>query len=115
MRFKDIKLAELYIDRDGYGDYLAYCDDLHDWLNDKRKSYGYTDLVTLECDNDVYYDFYLMFDAEKHKIELQGKCNYGEMDDEVWYKVDLTREEEEMLIWKLINKLTIEITKRDDN
>lgn len=53
-------------------------DELINLTNEIRKKQGNTDLVGIEYDNEVYYNFYLMFDTEKKSISIQAVCNYGE-------------------------------------
>lgn len=88
---------------------LVTTDELVDITNEIRKKYGYTDLVGIEYENEVYYNFYLMFDAEKKTISIQAVCNYGEKDDEVYYELPMTEEERKNVIWKLVNMLATEI------
>ena len=57
---------------------LVVTDELIDITNEIRKKHGYTDLVGIEYENEVYYNFYLMFDTEKKTIGIQAICNYGE-------------------------------------
>ena len=88
---------------------LIATDELIDLTNKIRKEQGNTDLVGIEYDNEVYYNFYLMFDTEKKSISIRAVCNYGEKDDEVYYELPMTDEEKENLKWILINMLAAEI------
>lgn len=88
---------------------LVATDELIYLTNEIRKEQGCTDLVGIEYNNEVYYNFYLMFDTEKKSISIQAVCNYGEKDDEVYYELPMTDEEKENIKWKLINMLTTEI------
>ena len=88
---------------------LVATDELIDITNEIRKKHGYTDLVGIEYENEVYYNFYLMFDTEKKTISIQAVCNYGEKDDEVYYELPMTEEEKINVIWKLVNMLATEI------
>ena len=63
---------------------------------------GNTDIVSIDNDNEVYYTFYLYFDADKKEIKLQAECNHGEKDDYVWYELPLSVEEKEMLMFMVI-------------
>lgn len=74
--------------------------------NKIRKAQGNEDLVGLEYDNDVYYNFYLMFNTEKNIIQLKAVCNYGKNDDEVWYDLPLSQEEERETMLFLIKCLS---------
>lgn len=88
---------------------LIATDELIDLTNKIRKEQGNTDLVGIEYDNEVYYNFYLMFNTEKKSISIRAVCNYGEKDDEVYYELLMTDEEKENLKWRLINMLATEI------
>ena len=70
--------------------------------NTIRKEQGNTDLVGSEYDNEVYYNFYLMFNALTRTIRIQAVCNYGEKDDEVWYQLPMTQEEERNTMFTLL-------------
>ena len=88
---------------------LVATDELIDITNKIRKQQGNTDLVGIEYENDVYYNFYLMFNTDKKTVSIQAVCNYGEKDDEVYYELPMTKEEKLNVIWKLINMLATEI------
>lgn len=111
MRFVDIQLEELDLDYENTGTfYIPATDELVELTNNIRKRQDNTDLVGVEYDNDVYYNFYLMFDAPKQEIKLQASCNHGEKDDWVWYNIPLFPEEEKMLMFKVIGALVQELT-----
>jgi hypothetical protein len=74
-------------------------------LNEIRSEQGNTDLVGVDYDNEVYYEFYLMFNTQKKRISIQGVCNYGEKDDEVWYELPMTKEEERHAMFVLLESL----------
>lgn len=116
MRYKNITAD--FIDRD----FLCFNNDEHEGnivlvatdelihlTNEIRKEQGCTDLVGIEYENDVYYNFYLMFDTDKKSISIQAVCNYGEKDDEVYYELPMTKKEKINVIWKLVNMLATEI------
>ena len=114
MRFENIKLESLDLDTGNNildGTYsVPATDELIEITNNIRKRKGNTDLVTVNDDNDVYYNFYLYFDVEKNKeIKLHAVCNYGEKDDNVWYEISLFPEEKEMLMFKIIKELVNEL------
>lgn len=88
---------------------LVATDELVNITNEIRKNRGYTDLVGIEYENDVYYNFYLMFDTDKKIISIQAVCNYGEKDDEVYYELPMTEEERKNVTWKLVNMLAKEL------
>ena len=50
---------------------LAATDELIHLTNEIRKEQGNTDLVGVEYDNEVYYNFYLMFNTKKKTIGIQ--------------------------------------------
>lgn len=111
MRFTNIQLEDLDLDYENTGTfYIPATDELVDLTNNIRKRQGNTDLVGVEYDNDVYYNFYLMFDVPNQEIKLQASCNHGEKDDWVWYNIPLFPEEEKMLMFKVIGALVQEIT-----
>lgn len=84
-------------------------DELIDITNDIRKQQGNTDLVGVDYDNEVYYNFYLMFDTCKKNISIQAVCNYGEKDDEVYYELPMTEEEKVNVMYQLIEMLAREL------
>lgn len=113
MRFIDIELESLDTNL-GNGEYDGnYCipatDELIEITNKIRERQGNTDLVGVEYDNDVYYTYYLYFNADKKEITLQTEVAHGEKDDYVWYKIELLPEEKEMLMWKVIRELLAEL------
>lgn len=113
MRFTNIQLESLDTDL-GNGEYDGnYCvpatDELIDITNAIRARQGNKDLVSVDCDNDVYYTYYLYFNADKKEIALQAEVAHGEKDDFVWYTIDLLPEEKEMLIWKVMRELLVEL------
>lgn len=113
MRFENIELESLDTNL-GNGEYdgnyvIPATDELVEITNKLRERQGNTDLVGVDYDNDVYYTFYLCFNADKKEISLQAEVAHGEKDDYVWYVIDLFPEEKEMLLWKVIRGLLIEI------
>ena len=113
MRFKDISIESIdtYLDNGEYeASYvIPATDELIEVTNKIRERQGNTDLVGVDYDNDVYYSHYLVFNADKKEITLQAEIAHGEKDDFVWYTIDLLPEEKEMLMWKVIRELLIEI------
>ena len=111
MRFTNIRLEELDLDYDNSGSYIVPAtDELIELTNNIRKRQGNTDLVGVEYDNDVYYNFYLMFDVPNQAIKLEASSNLSEKDDWVMYDIQLFPEEERMLMFKVIGALVQEIT-----
>lgn len=108
MRYQNLRVDVVDVDfldfSDGglVGNVVLYgADELIKITNDIRKECGNNDLVEVECDNDVYYNFYLVFDMTKKKIEIQAVCNYGEQDDLAIYELPMTTEEERCVLFTL--------------
>lgn len=116
MRYENLEAD--FIDRD-YLDFtdkehagnivLCSTDELIGITNSIRKEQGNMDLVGVDYDNEVYYNFYLMFHTRKNKISIQAVCNYGEKDDEVYYELPMTEEEKVNVIFQLIEMLAREL------
>jgi len=113
MRFENIELESLdtNLGNGAYdGNYVVPAtDELIDITNKIRKRQGNTDLVEVNCENDVYYTFYLIFNTDSKEISLQAEVAHGEKDDFVWYTIDLFPEEKEMLLWKVTRGLLVEL------
>lgn len=60
----------------------------------------------INTDNDVYYVFYLMFDAKNKEIKLEAQCNHGEQDDFVFYELPLALQDKEDITMWLIGQLS---------
>lgn len=86
---------------------------LIDRMNCVRSEAGMTDLVSADVYNEVWYDFYAVYDKLKNEVVLMGVCNYGEKDDYKNYEIPLTSVEREELL-KLVIKLYDEETKNYD-
>lgn len=82
-------------------------DDLIEMLNNIRIQNGFTDIF--ERDNDIYYNFYLVFNPGKEDIHIEGVCNYGEKDDYGVYTIPLTEEQKTDLMWMVIRELLREV------
>lgn len=116
MRYKNINIDDFDVDcldftnKELEGNViLCGTDELIEITNNIRKERGYTDLVQVDCDNQVYYNFYLVFNTNKKEVSIQAVCNYGEKDDEVWYKLPMSREEERTVLFTLIKYLANEL------
>ena len=112
MRFENVELESL--DTNLYGEYdgnyvISATDELIEITNKIRERQGNTDLVGADYENDVYYTYYLCFNTDKKEITLQTEVSHGEKDDFVWYTIDLFPEEKEMLRWKVIRELLVEV------
>lgn len=114
MRYENIGTD--FIDRD----FLQFSSDAHEgnialWTtnelihitNNIRKKLGYTDLVGCNYKNEVYYNFYLLFDTKRQKLSIQAICNYGEKDDEACYELPMTQKEKTSVMWQLISMLAM--------
>lgn len=88
---------------------LCATDELIRLTNNIRKEQGNEDLVGVDYDNNVYYNFYLMFNTKEKEVSIQAVCNYGKKDDEVWYKLPMTIEEERNVMFVLIECLAKEL------
>lgn len=113
MRFTNIELESLDTNL-GNGEYdgnyvIPATDELIEITNKIRERQGNTDLVGVDYENDVYYTYYLCFNADNNEITLQAEVSHGEKDDFVWYTIELFPEEKEMLMWKVIRGLLVEI------
>lgn len=110
MRFEDIDLTDLDSTDTHIGSYVVLpTDELIDITNTKRMEQGNTDLVGTGYENDVYYSYYLHFNTLKMEINLQSEVHHGEKDDFVWYNIELSPEEKNYLLWKIINSLLVDI------
>lgn len=81
--------------------YFDGCLDLvsENFVNEAKEN---PELREANTDNDVWYNFYLMFNLKKDEIKLQAQCNNGEKDDFVFYELPLYKEEKkEMRLWLL--------------
>lgn len=111
MRFTNIKLEDLELDLENNGNfYIPATDELVEAVDKIRSRQGYTDLVFGLEDNDVYYNFYLTFDAPNQEIGIEAICHHGQEDDYESYYIPLFPEEEKMLVFKVIGALVQEIT-----
>lgn len=113
MRYEDLRVDIVDVDfldlssEEHVGNVVLYgTDELIEITNNIRKEQGNNDLVGVEYYNDVYYNFYLMFNMTKKEVSIQAVCNYGEKDDEVWYKLPMTMEEERNALFTLIGCLS---------
>lgn len=88
---------------------LSATDELIDITNQIRLEQGNTDLVGVDYDNEVYYNFYLMFDTRKKTVSIQAVSNYGVKDDEVYYELPMTEEEKINVMFQLIEMLAKEL------
>lgn len=104
-RFTHLDIFDVIMDEDGKGSFNAVADDqLIDWIEGLRKAYGYTDFI--RYDNDIYYNFFVIFDTIKKEVRLCGTANGTEQDDYFVYECKLNPEEKEYIIWLIIHELS---------
>lgn len=115
MRYSDIELSNFEFDssdKNGCFDVTALTFEnmskLISMADAIRKKAGYTDLAS-QMNNEVYYNFYLYFDAEKMAIRLYFVTNCSEKDDYADYDLPITNKEKEMLLYKIIKTQLKEI------
>ena len=100
LRFEDVELNLYSVDLQ-----IAATEELIDLTNDIRRSRGCTDLVEVDADNEVYYNFYLVCYPEKHGVKILAICNHGELDDYKMYMLPMNDEEKESVTFQLIQEL----------
>ena len=67
-----------------------YTGSLIDKVNKMREKLGYTDIVSVGVDNDVYYNFYVMYRPSCDYVSVIAVCNNGEQDDWMTYDIKLS-------------------------
>ena len=109
MRYDNLKFQDIDIDFvnsiDKVDLQIEATDELIEITNNIRKKKGYNDLVAVGCDNDVYYNFYLVCCPEKKQVEILAICNNGELDDFEDYLLPITNEEKANILFQLIKEL----------
>lgn len=121
--------SEIDFNNEFSGNYVICANDELVEMTDRLRfyQYGFTDLVSktvaedirsgkylsvransdlVDADNDVYYTFYVMFDAKNKEIKLEAQCNNGEQDDFVFYDLPLAPQDKEDITMWLIGQLT---------
>lgn len=73
--------------------------------NKIRTRDGFTDFPSEY--NDIYYNFYLAFSCEKEEIVLRFSVAHSEHDDYYDYEINLFPEEKTMLLFKIIDCLSL--------
>ena len=106
MRFEGVKIREMYFSNDVQCDYIIdepnspiVDQDLMQALIDIRCEQGFTP----ETDENLHYGFILVEWLESTSVTLHGYVA-DENGEHTWYDIDITSEEEEILIDKLIEK-----------
>ena len=75
--------------------------ELIDRVDEIRRELGYKDLVS-DSDNDVYYNFYLLYRPADSYIKVTATCNNGEEDD--WHSYELPMDKDSMDILRKMAK-----------
>lgn len=88
---------------------LSATEELINLANNIREEAGNTDLVGSESDNNVYYDFYLMFNTKNQDLSIQVMVNHGEKDDYTYYSLPMSEEEKISVMWQLVQILSREL------
>jgi len=115
MRFVDIKLESFdYLGDDDYQFNIPSTDELVETLNSIRERNGNTDLLTMESitddpENEVTYDFFLNFNTKEQNIQIWATCYNTEKDNDCWYSIPSFPNEDNMLLYKVIEKLIKEM------
>lgn len=108
-RFTNLDIYDVIFDADGDGIFDVVADEqVIDWIETLRKANGQEDFLSTE--NDIYYNFYVIFSFSKKEVELIGIANNTEKDEYVYYECQLTPEEREYIMWLII----YELSKRDE-
>lgn len=102
---RDWNLIVLNNEEEGNIDLIA-TEELIEITNTIREEKGYADLVSTKLDNDVYYNFYLCFNAQQKTVEIQATCNHGAEDDYASYELPMTQEEKVNIMYQLIGILS---------
>ncbi len=105
MRYENLIIQNLDLNGKTWNYECLSTDELIETANNIRREKGYSDLVSAENDNDVYYNFYLQFTPDSKQLELIATCNNGEKDDWVAYSLPVTPKEKERLLFKIIEAL----------
>lgn len=106
MRYENLKFEYCEIDYGILSLNIVATDELVDIVNNIREENGNTDLVEIEDDNEVYYNFYLMCYPDERKISIFAICNNGEKDDFFDYLLPMTNEERENLLFQVTKELS---------
>ena len=105
MRYENLIIQNLDLNGKTWNYECLSTDELIETANNIRRKKGYSDLVSAENDNDVYYNFYLQFTPDSKQLELIATCNNGEKDDWATYSLPVTPKEKERLLFKIIEAL----------
>lgn len=109
MRYENLKFQDIDIDFVNSIDKVDWqieaTNELIEITNQIREKKGYKDLVKIDCDNEVYYNFYLVCSFSIHSMEILAICNHGESDDFATYSLPMTYEEKENILFQLVKEL----------
>ena len=105
MRYENLKFEDIEFNIDSVDLQIEATDELIEITNNIRKEKGYKDLVEVDCDNEVYYNFYLVCYPEKNQVKILSVCNYGELDDHKIYALPMTSKEKENLTFQLVKEI----------
>ena len=109
MRYENLKFQDIDIDFvnsiDKVDLQIEATNELIEITTNIRKEQRYNDLVGIDCDNEVYYNFYLVCCPEKKQVEILAICNNGELDDFETYLLPITNKEKENILFQLIKEL----------
>ena len=109
MRYENLKFIDIDIDFiNGINKVdwqIEATDELIEITNNIRKKKGCNELVEVGCDNDVYYNFYVVCSFGIHSMEILAICNHGELDDYTMYELPMTYEEKENIMFQLVGEL----------
>lgn len=106
MRYENLKFEYCEIDDGILSLHIVATDELVDIVNNIREKNGNTDLVEIEYDNEVYYNFYLISYLKDRKISIISVCNNGEKDDCTCYEIPIGEDEKEIILFQLIKELS---------
>lgn len=105
MRYANLRFEDTWLNEDSVDFQIEATNELITMVNDIRKVFGNTDLVEVDADNEVYYNFYLACMPNERKVQISAICHHGELDDYVTYELPMTSEEKENLMFQAIKEL----------
>ena len=105
MRFTNLRFEDTFINEDSVDFQIEATNELITTVNDIRKALGNTDLVEVDADNEVYYNFYLVCNPNTRYVSITAICHHGELDDYAEYVLPLTGAEAMDLTFQAIKEL----------
>lgn len=110
MRFRNIELRNFESDYDGTGTFdIEATNELINEANNIRKRSGFTDFPS--ANNDVYYNFYLVYNCSERIFDLRFSVSHSLQDDYMDYCIVLLPEEERTIAFIIIQYLAEESIK----